>query len=292
MDVLRGLLERHVLAGPHAGIDGVRILRSDHGVAPEPSMSGTVLAVMAQGGRRLETGGRSYEYGVGEYLVASVDSPVVWHVEGAEPGRPALGLVLTLEPAVIADLLLQADPADLPPLGDAAQPGIAVGDASEELIEAIVRLLRLIDRPQDQRVMVPLIKREIFWQLMTGAHGDIVRELGLVGSSLSHVTRSVRWIREHYTQPFRVAEMARLSGMSRPAFYRNFQVVTGMSPIQFQKRIRLQCARVQLANHPNDITGISHRVGYSSASQFSREYRRLFGAPPSVDATQLRLERS
>ena len=251
-------------------------------------MSGTVLAVIARGGKRLALGDRVYEYGAGQYLVASVDLPVTGHVTGAAPGRPALGFGMTLEPAAIADLLLQAGPGDLPRSPGTARPGIAVSDAPEELLDAIVRLLRLLGRPRDRRALAPLVKREILWWLMTGEQGDVVRQLGLADSSLSHITRAVRWIRENYARPFRVEEGAQLSGMSVSAFHRNFQAVTAMSPIQFQKHIRLQAARLLLANSPNDITGVGNRVGYDSPSQFSREYRRLFGAPPSLDAVRMR----
>jgi AraC-like DNA-binding protein len=284
---LRELLERHARPDLDTAIDGVRICRTGYGAGPESSMSGAVLAVIAQGGKRLALGDRFYDYGVGQYLVASVDVPVTGHAFGAAPGRPTLGFGMTLEPAVVAELLLQAGPGDLPRSAGAARPGMAVSDAPDDLLDGIVRLLRLLDRPRDRKVMVPLVKREILWQLMTGDQGDVVRQLGLADSSLSHVTRAVGWIRENYIRPFRVEDVARLSGMSVPAFHRNFQLVTGMSPIQFQKHIRLQAARLLLANHPNDISGVGHSVGYGSASQFSREYRRLFGAPPSVDAARL-----
>jgi transcriptional regulator GlxA family with amidase domain len=195
---------------------------------------------------------------------------------------------MTLEPAAIAELLLQAGPGDLPRSPGTARPGIAVSAAPEELLDAIVRLLRLLERPRDRNALAPLVKREILWRLMTGDQGDVVRQLGLADSRLSHITRAVRWIRENYTQPFRVEEVAQLSGMSVSAFHRNFQAVTSMSPIQFQKHIRLQAARLLLASSPHNITGVGSRVGYDSPSQFSREYRRLFGAPPSVDAVHLR----
>lgn len=288
VDELRELLERHARPDLATTIDGVRICKVDYAAAPESSMSGTVLAVIAQGGKRLALGDRFYDYGAGQYLVASVDVPVTGHVIDAAPGRPALGFGMTLEPAVIAELLLQAGPGDLPRSTGTARPGIAVSDAPDELLDAIVRLLRLLDRPRDRKALAPLVKREIFWRLMTGEQGDLVRQLGLADSSLSHITRAVRWIRENYTRPFRVEEVAQLSGMSVSAFHRNFQAVTAMSPIQFQKHIRLQAARLLLANRPNDITGVGLRVGYDSPSQFSREYRRLFGAPPSLDAVRMR----
>jgi AraC-like DNA-binding protein len=288
LDELRDLLERHVRPGLTTAIDGVRVCKVDHTVSPESSMSGTVLAVIAQGGKRLALGDRVYEYGAGQYLVASVDLPVTGHFVDADPGRPALGFGMTLEPAVIAELLLQAGPGDLPRSTGTARPGIAVSDAPEELLDAVVRLMRLLDRPRDRKTLVPLVKREILWRLMTGEQGDAVRQLGLADSSLSHIARAVRWIRENYTRPFRVEDVAQLSGMSVSAFHRNFQAVTAMTPIQFQKHIRLQAARLLLANRPNDITGVGHRVGYDSPSQFSREYRRQFGAPPSIDAVRMR----
>jgi AraC-like DNA-binding protein len=288
LDELRELLERHVRPDLTTAIDGVRICKVGPTVSPASSMSGTVLAVIARGGKRLALGDRVYEYGAGQYLVASVDLPVTGHVIDAGPGHPALGFGMTLEPAAIAELLLQAGPGDLPQSAGAAGPGIAVSDAPDELLGAIVRLLRLLDRPRDRKALAPLFMREILWRLMTGEQGDAVRQLGLADSSLSHIRRAVRWIRENYTRPFRVEEVAQLSGMSVSAFHRNFQAVTAMSPIQFQKHLRLQEARLLLANSPNDITGVGSRVGYDSPSQFSREYRRLFGAPPSLDAVRLR----
>jgi AraC-like DNA-binding protein len=288
IDELRALMDRHARPDLTTAIDGVRICKVDHTAAPESSMSGTVLAVIAQGGKRLALGDRFYDYYAGQYLVASVDVPVTGHVMDAAPGTPTLGFGMTLEPAVIADLLLQAGPGDLPKSPGSARPGIAVSDAPGELLDAVVRLLRLLERPQDRKVLAPLYQREILWQLMTGEQGDAVRQLGVADSSLTHVRRAVQWIRDNYTQPFRVEEVAQLSGMSVSAFHRNFQAVTAMSPIQFQKNIRLQAARLLLANHPNDVTGVGLRVGYDSLSQFSREYRRQFGAPPSVDAARLR----
>ncbi|GGO10842.1 AraC family transcriptional regulator [Microbispora bryophytorum] len=286
LDELRTLLERHARPGLTTAIDGVRVCKADHAVPPVSSMSGTVLAVIAQGGKRLALGDRVYEYGAGQYLVASVDLPVTGHF--VDTASPSLGFGMTLEPAVIAELLLRTGPGEQPRSTGAAPPGIAVSDAPDELLDAVVRLLRLLDRPGDRKALVPLVKREILWRLMTGEQGDAVRQLGLADSSLSHIERAVRWIRENYTQPFRVEELARLSGMSVSAFHRNFQMVTTMSPIQFQKQMRLQAARLLLANSPNDVTGVGRHVGYDNPSQFSREYRRQFGAPPSVDAVRLR----
>jgi AraC-like DNA-binding protein len=288
LDELRGLLARHARPDQSTAIDDVLISKVEQSTPPSPSMSGTVLALIAQGAKRIALGNRVYEYRAGQYLVASVDLPVTGHFTKASPDRPALGFGLILRPATVAELLLQAAPGDLQPAGSGAPSGMAVSDAPGQLVDAVVRLLRLLDQPRDMAVLAPLIKREILWRLITGEQGAIVRQLGLADSSLTHIARAVRWIRDHYTRSFRVEDLAQRTGMSVSAFYRNFQAVTAMSPIQFQKQIRLQEARLLLATHPNDVTGISRRVGYDSPSQFSREYRRQFGAPPSQDTTHMR----
>ena len=288
LDELRELLDRHARPDMTTAIDGVLISKVVHSAAPSASMTGTVLALIAQGAKRIALGDRVYTYRAGQFLVASVDLPVTGHFTEASPERPALGFGLVLDPSAIAELLLQAGSPDFSRAGGEEISGIAVSTASDDLLDAVVRLVRLLDRPRDVTVLAPLIKREILWRLITGEQGGVVRQLGLADSGLVHIARAVRWIRDNYRQSFRVEDVARISGMSVSAFYRNFQAVTAMSPIQFQKQIRLQEARLLLATHPTDITGVGHRVGYDSPSQFSREYRRQFGAPPSVDAVHLR----
>ena len=287
MDELRTLLSRHARPGLGTAIDGVLISRVEAPTKPATSMSGVILALVAQGAKSLAVGDRIYEYRAGQYLVASVDLPITGHFTEASPERPALGFGLALQPPAIAELLLQADPASIPRAGHGAPAGVTVSDASPELLDAVVRLLRLLDQPRDAQVLAPLIKREILWRLITGEQGGAIRQLGLADSGLVHIARAVRWIREHYAQSFRVQDVARLTGMSVSAFYRNFQAVTAMSPIQLQKQIRLQEARLLLAAHRGDVTGVGYAVGYDSPSQFSREYRRQFGAPPSRDTGRL-----
>ena len=164
-----------------------------------------------------------------------------------------------------------------------------MSNASDDLVDAVVRMLRLPDHPRDLPVLAPMIEREILWRLITGEQGATVRQLGLADSSLAHVGRAVRWIRDHHAETFRVGDLARRSGMSASAFHRNFHAVTAMSPIQFQKQIRLQEARLLLVARPDDVAGVGQAVGYDSASQFSREYRRQFGTPPGRDAARLRV---
>ena len=284
---LQALLTRH--AGPDmtTAIDAVFISKVDAPTAPSPSTSGTVLALIAQGAKRLALGDSVYEYRAGQYLVASVDLPVTGHWTEASPRSPALGFGLSLDSSAIAELLLAAEPGVIARTTGQTPRAIAVNDASPELLDAVIRLVRLLDRPQDIRTLAPLIQREILWRLLTGEQGNLVRQFGLADSNLTYIGRAVRWIRDHYAQPFRVEELARMTGMSASGFYRHFQAVTAMSPIQFQKQIRLQEARLALATHPTEITGVAYRVGYGSPSQFSRDYRRQFGASPREDAAQL-----
>lgn len=283
---LADLIDRHARPDMATPIDGVMIA-CHHTSVVEYEMSGSVMALVAEGRKQLALGDRIYEYGRGQYLVSSLDLPTSGQFIDISAEHPALGFGLELDPAAIADLLLHAGPA-LARDGRGYPPsGMIVSDAPAELVDAAVRLLRLLDNPRDLPVLAPLIKREILWWLIVGEQGETVRQLGLADSNLSHVARAVRWIREHYAMSFRVEDVAEICGMSVSALHRNFQAATAMSPIQFQKKIRLQEARLLLAAHPRDVTGIGYRVGYDSASQFSREYRRQFGLAPSQDAIRL-----
>ncbi|WP_245744372.1 AraC family transcriptional regulator [Lentzea fradiae] len=284
MDELRALISKHAGSGPATPIPDVVVSRITAGGTQEWSMTGTILAFVAQGRKRIALGDRIHDYRAGQYLVASVDMPITGTWIGIRPGEPALGIGLVLRPEQIAELLLSAGQ----PKETGTPEGLAVSDATPELTDAVTRLARLLDRPRDARVLAPLVKQEILWRVMTGPQGAVVRQLGVRDSSLSHIARAVRWIRDNFAESFKVGNVARIAGMSESAFYRNFQAVTAMTPIQFQKQIRLQEARLLLAT-TRDVTSVSHRVGYESPSQFSREYRRQFGTSPSRDAA-VRLE--
>jgi AraC-like DNA-binding protein len=288
---LRTLIARHSPEGVHeTSIPGVLVSRVSEPGPPRESTTGTVLAIIAQGGKRLAVGDRVHEYGEGQYLVASVDIPVSGQFTRATAAHPALGFALTLNPSVVADLLLSPAARDLPRAtrGGAPAPGVAVGDATPELLDAATRMLRLLDRPADARVLAPLIEREMHWLLMRGDQGAAVRQLGLADSGVSRVRHAARWIRDRYAETIRIDDLAASARMSTSAFHRNFQAVTALSPLQFQKQIRLQEARMRLLADPRDVAGVAYAVGYESPSQFSREYRRQFGAPPGQDAARLR----
>ncbi|MFI7121739.1 AraC family transcriptional regulator N-terminal domain-containing protein [Amycolatopsis sp. NPDC049868] len=287
LDELRALLDRHARPDLSTRISEVRIFRADQPNPPTPTTYGKVLALVAQGAKRFALGDRLYEYRAGEYVIASVDLPVTAYFSRASPEEPALGFGLTLRQADVTEVLLRAESADLPSLATGAPAGLAVSTASAELLDAVIRLLRLLDQPRDIPVLAPLVKREIIWRLLTGAQGALLRQFGLPDSNLNRIARAVQWIRDNHAVSFRVEDLARTAGLSVSAFHRNFQLVTSMSPIQYQKQIRLQRARLLLAADPGDIAGIGRSVGYESPAQFSRDYRRQFGDPPRRDAVRL-----
>ncbi|MFF1611736.1 AraC family transcriptional regulator N-terminal domain-containing protein [Amycolatopsis sp. NPDC058278] len=281
LDELRDLVARHAHADLRTPVPGLLLSKVETSETHH-SLAEPLLVVMAQGGKRLLLGEQVHEYRAGQYLLVGTDLPVTGHFVGATPRTPALGLGLALRPEAIAPLLLEAPPRTPP-----ASP-IAIDDAGPELLDAALRLLRLLDHPSDSPVLAPLIEREILWRLLTGPHGGLVRRIGLADSGAAHVGRAIRWIRDNYAEPMRIEELARLSGLSASAFHRHFRAATAMSPLQFQKRIRLQEARSLLLAGAGDVAGVGHLVGYDSPSQFNREYRRLFGAPPGQDAARLR----
>jgi AraC-like DNA-binding protein len=288
LDELRDLIGRHARADTTTEIGGVLLARTEAAEQPSTTTSGTVFALIVQGGKRLSLGERVCEYRAGQYLVASVDVPVTGHYFEASRATPALGFGLQLRPATIAALLLEATPGTVPVRAGAAPPALAVADADADLLDAVVRMVRLLDRPTDRAILVPMLEREILWRLITGPLGAQVAQIGIADSCTTQVSRAVRWITDHYAEPFRVDELADSCGLSTSAFHRKFQGVTALSPIQFQKNIRLQQARLLLLAGSGDVTTVAHRVGYDSSTQFNREYRRQFGSPPGKDAARLR----
>jgi AraC-like DNA-binding protein len=288
LDEICGLIAAYARSDLRTPIDGL-LLSKVEDAEPDHSLTEPLLVVMAQGGKLLLLGDQAFEYRSGQCLVVSIDLPVTGHFLDASSQVPSLSMALVLRPAAIAPLLLEA-PIERWSRSTAGAPAIATGEAGADLLDAVVRLLRLLDHPTDAPVLAPLIEQEILWRLLTGPHGGMIRQIGLADSSLSHISRAIRWIRDNYAEPMRISDLARLAGMSPSAFHRHFRDVTMMSPLQFQKRIRLQEARSLLIARAGDVAGVGHLVGYDSPTQFNREYRRLFGAPPGQDAARLRTD--
>jgi AraC-like DNA-binding protein len=263
----RGQLSRTVLPGLTAGVAAAL-------TEPVSGLATPSLTVVAQGVKRTVLNDRIYDY-----LVVSVDLPVTGHVRHATAAEPFAAIAMTLDRALIAELLLEA-PGHMP---SRAVPGMVVSDAPAGLLDPVLRLLRLAESPADAAVLGSAVRREITWRLITGEQGAIVGQIGMASGPLAQVAHVTRRIREHYDEPLRGDRLAALAGMSVSTLHRHFRAATSMTPLQYQKQIRLQEARALLLSSARDVAQVGHLVGYESPSQFSREYRRLFGAPPRRD---------
>jgi AraC-like DNA-binding protein len=278
---LRTLIARHAGEGlTRTALPGVSVTASTTTTEPIGSMAEPALAVVAQGAKNTVLNDRVFAYGAGQYLVVSLELPVTGTITQASAEEPFLAFVLRLDPAAVAALLLETGAGATP--GQAR--GIAVSDAGPDLLDAVVRLLGLLEQPGDVRALAPVYQREILWRLVSGEQGATVRQIGLADSHLSHLGRAICWLRGHYDQAIRIEDLAEMSAMSVSSFHRHFRAVTEMTPIQFQKQIRLQEARARLIAQPGNVAGVGFAVGYDSPSQFSREYRRMFGVSPGRDA--------
>jgi AraC-like DNA-binding protein len=226
-------------------------------------------------------------YDPGHYLLFTVDLPVIFRVEEASDERPYFGLRLSLDPAFVASVMLEAGAETRK--GDASIKAIGVNPVEADLLDAVVRLVRLVDKPGEQRILAPLIKREIVYRLLAGGEGA---RLGhLVASSRGdtrRISRAIGRLREHYNEPLKIEAIARELGMSISGFHHHFKSVTAMSPLQFQKQIRLQEARRLMLGEDLDAASAGHRVGYEDPAYFNRDYKKLFGVPPQRDIARLR----
>jgi AraC-like DNA-binding protein len=265
-------------------VGGMKVFSTTRTTFPLGSVAEPTVSLVAQGSKRSVLGDLAFDYAAGQFLVITVDLPLISHVTAASEVSPFVGCSLRLDPPTIAELLLESR---LPSAGAPEGPAISVSDATQDLIDAVVRLLKLAGSPDDARVLAPAVKREIHWRLLTGPQGGLVRQVGLADSRTAIVARAIAWIKRYYDEVIRVEDLAAEVGLSVSSLNRHFRAATSMSPVQYQKQIRLQQARIRLLANPRDVAGAGHAVGYTSASQFTREYRRLFGAPPGQDATRL-----
>jgi AraC-like DNA-binding protein len=263
---------------------GIVIMASDTRTRPMCYVSEPAFAMVVQGAKRAILGEKIFDYSAGQYLVVSVDLPLTANVVEASVEQPFLALGVKLNAATIAALLVETG---VIRKARTAPSTIAVSDLTDDLLDPVVRLLRLLDRPEDIPVLRPAVEREIYWRLINGDQGAMIQQIGLEDSRVAKISKAIRWIRSNHSDILRVETLAQMVGMSLTSFHRHFRAVTSLSPLQYQKRIRLQQARARLAANPKDIAAVSFAVGYHSPSQFSREYRRLFGATPGEDAFRL-----
>lgn len=245
------------------------------------------FALVVQGAKEVVLADQVFTCGKGSFLIVSVDLPLSFRVSRANRAEPYMASVLTLNPSAVATLLLEAATADGRG-GEAEAAAIGVSNASTELLEGLVRLVRLLDHPRDLPVLGPIVKKEILWRLLCSEQGHRLRQIGLADSRLSQIGRAMRWMRENYREDQPIDALAQLSAMSVTSFHRHFRAVALMSPLQYLKQIRLTEARARLLAGAADVATVGYAVGYDSPSQFSREYKRAFGAPPGQDARLLR----
>ncbi len=264
-------------------VPGLTLLRSQTVTSsPVQVIYKPMVCLIAQGRKQVILGGTTYEYDSSKYLISSVDLPVSGIVSEASAERPYLALSLTLDQEVLSGLLLEMSLA----IEEGPVPcALGITQLTPELLEAFVRLLRLLHRPSEIRLLAPLIVREILFRLLTGDQASMLRQIAVRNSQTQQVVRAINWIRQNYEKPFCMGELLRVSNMSAPTLHRHFKAVTAMSPLQYQKKIRLHEARRLLISQKENAAAVGFSVGYRSPSQFSREYNRLFGAPPRVHAS-------
>lgn len=293
---IRDLITRHAGTGiTTTVVPGLYVMLAESPTVPLGHLSKPSLAFVAGGAKMTLLADKVMRYGAGEYLVVGAELPVTAHISEASAKEPFLGFGLDLDPGAVAALLLEAGEArageQRSRIGAAAQltpVGMAVSEIDAPLLNALARLVSLLDEPAHVPGLAPAYEREILWRILAGPQGELVRQVGLPDSRLTRISRSLRFIRDHYRQPIKIDQLAQLSAMSSASFHRHFHAVTNMTPIQFQKQLRLQAARALLMADPGDVAGAGFAVGYESASQFSREYRREYGESPGRDAQMLR----
>lgn len=250
------------------------------------SVSVPAFCAIAQGSKEVLLGSDRYQYDPMHYLLATVELPIVSQILEASKAQPYLSLRLDLDPTLVGSVMVEAGYPSSQRGSDVK--AIAVSPLDANLLDAMVRLVRLLDSPAEAPVLAPLIKREIIYRLLMGEQGNRLRQIAVLGGYTHHIARAVDRLRKDFNQPLRIESIARELGMSVSGFHHHFKSVTAMSPLQFQKQLRLQEARRLMLLENLDATSAAYRVGYDDASHFNREYKRLFGAPPIRDVERLR----
>jgi AraC-like DNA-binding protein len=283
---LAALLQKHAKqdgAHPSAEIPELCLYRASRPGGATHTLYKPSLCIIAQGTKEVLVGADVFRYDAAHYLLASVELPVTGSIIEASAAAPYLSLSIDLDPADIQSLTLDTDLPVASPSGSAR--GVAVSRVEIDLLDAVLRLVRLQERPRDIAVLAPLILREILYRLLIGEQEVRLRRMAAANSDLQRIARAIHWLKQHFAEPIRIEDVARAAYMSPSGLYHHFKAVTAMSPLQYQKQLRLQEARRLLLSEGLDAATAGFRVGYESPSQFSREYRRLFGAPPLRDRT-------
>ena len=270
-------------------IGGLRISRRS---TPSPPCHGSYrpcFAMVIQGAKSVQLGTDTINYGAGDYLLTSLDLPVAWRVVEASPDVPHFCITVEINIEKLLELLSRAE-ITRPPAPPAGQRGIIVNVATPELMDAAVRLMRLLDRPNDITAMAPLIEQEILYRILTGPAGAQLLNIAIADSHGNRIARAIAWLRENYALALRIEDLADHVNMSVSSFHHHFKSITAMTPVQYQKQLRLHEARRLMLVERLDAGTASFRVGYQSPSQFSREYSRTYGLSPIRDIEAARSE--
>jgi AraC-like DNA-binding protein len=285
MQELRAIVMRAGDKWTDTGIPRVSMVQAE---ACSSQVYQPMLHLVLQGSKTLSVGEQILEYATATYFIVPVDVPATGEIRPGDAGQPYLATSLTLDSSLIANVLAATNW----PAGQPAGQRFHATQAPSELIDAWLRMMRLIDRPGEIEMLAPLIEQEILFRVLQGSMGGLLREIARSDGHLTQIRRVIHWIRGNFAEPLRVETLAAMADMSVAAFYRHFRAVTAMTPIQYQKRLRLLRARWLLLFAPRDAASIAFEVGYESASQFSREYARLFGLPPTRDVARFRPQSS
>lgn len=282
------------LIAQYAATDGVHqtaiaplnVVRMSQPSVPTHSLHKPALCIIAQGQKRAMLADEVYIYNSASYLVVSVDLPVSGQVTQASPELPYLCMRLDLDPKEIGELIMATE--RRAKKNDSPARGMFVSKATTSLLDAVLRLMQLLAAPQDIPVLAPLAMREILYRLLQEEQGGMLQQIAMSDSQAQHVVKAIELIKRDYRLPLRIENLAREANMSSSSLHHHFKAVTAMTPLQYQKQLRLQEARRLLFTEVGDAATAGHLVGYESPSQFSREYNRMFGAPPARDAARLR----
>ncbi|HCG7391899.1 AraC family transcriptional regulator [Vibrio parahaemolyticus] len=267
-------------------ISGLRFSRWTTPTPPTSYTHNPSICLIAQGRKRVLLGEESFIYDANHFLISSVDLPIIANIIEASEELPYLGLIIELDLTEISQLIVDSELAFTQ--SKEAQKGIAVGELSESLLDAFVRLAELLDEGQNIKILAPIIKREIFYRLLMSEQGTRLHQIVTAGSHSHQIAKAIDWLKNNFVKPLSVGDLASFTGMSKSSFYTHFRSMTSMTPLQFQKKLRLSEARRLMLTENLDAMAATFKVGYESPSQFSREYSRLFGAPPSKDIKSLR----
>lgn len=267
-------------------ISGLRFSRWTTPTPPTSYTHNPSICLIAQGRKRVLLGEESFIYDANHFLISSVDLPIIANIIEASEEQPYLGLIMELDLTEISQLIVDSELAFTQ--AKEAQKGIAVGELSESLLDAFVRLAELLDEGQNIKILAPIIKREIFYRLLMSEQGTRLHQIVTAGSHSHQIAKAIDWLKNNFVKPLSVGDLASYTGMSKSSFYTHFHSMTSMTPLQFQKKLRLSEARRLMLTENLDAMAATFKVGYESPSQFSREYSRLFGAPPSKDIKSLR----